>query len=207
MANKESVFESRFYSVRFDGTELTLLTPETGNHRIQLTGSKSYFIDTYSSLDKPRTILLKDMSTGTLVRVMAETDLQQYINYEWSTPKIVHFPSGDGMEQLDGIITLPPDYTTDKKYPVIIYGYGMQGTQIVWNRWGRTWNQQLAQLGYIVFSMDSRGMSGRGEAFKNLSYGDMDVDVSYKMGYYMALIGPLGVLYGGYNLYNEIKNG
>ena len=173
MANKESVFERRFYSVRFDGTELTLLTPEAGNHRIQLTGSKTYFIDTYSSLDRPQTLLLKDMKTGTLIRVMAETDRQQFIDYEWSTPKIVHFPTGDGTEQLDGIITLPPDYTPDKKYPVIIYGYGMPGTQIVWNRWGGTWNQFLAQQGYILFSMDTRGMSGRGEAFKNLSYGDM----------------------------------
>ena len=49
----------------------------------------------------------------------------------------------------------------------------MPGTQIVNNRWGSTWNQFLAQQGYIVFSMDARGMSGRGEAFKNLSYGDM----------------------------------
>jgi dipeptidyl-peptidase-4 len=104
---------------------------------------------------------------------MAETDRQQFIDYEWSTPKIVHFPTGDGTEQLDGLITLPPDYTPDKKYPVIIYGYGMPGTQIVWNRWGGTWNQFLAQQGYILFSMDTRGMSGRGEAFKNLSYGDM----------------------------------
>ena len=60
-----------------------------------------------------------------------------------------------------------------KKYPVIIHGYGMPGTQIVWNRWGSTWDQFLAQQGYIVFSMDTRGMSGRGEDFKNLSYGDM----------------------------------
>ncbi|MEC9377063.1 MAG: prolyl oligopeptidase family serine peptidase, partial [Candidatus Neomarinimicrobiota bacterium] len=49
----------------------------------------------------------------------------------------------------------------------------MPGTQIVWNRWGSTWSQYLAQQGYIVFSMDARGMSGRGESFKNLSYGDM----------------------------------
>ena len=35
----------------------------------------------------------------------------------------------------------------------------------------------------------------------------VDVDVTYKIGYYMALIGPLGVAYGGYNLYNENKNG
>ena len=33
-----------------------------------------------------------------------------------------------------------------------------------------------------------------------------DLDMKYKMGYYMTLIGPLVVLYGGYNLYNENKN-
>ena len=32
-----------------------------------------------------------------------------------------------------------------------------------YNRWGSLWNQYLAQQGYIVFSMDARGMSGRGE--------------------------------------------
>ena len=41
----------------------------------------------------------------------------------------------------------------------------------------------------------------------DLSFGDTHVDVSYKMGYYMALLGPLGVLYGGYNIYNDMKNG
>ena len=35
----------------------------------------------------------------------------------------------------------------------------------------------------------------------------VDIDMTYNMGFYMALLGPLGVLYGGYNLYNEIKNG
>ena len=54
-----------------------------------------------------------------------------------------------------------------------MHGYGMPGTQIVWNKWGSSWSQYLSQQGYIVFSMDSRGMSGRGEEFKNFSYGDM----------------------------------
>ena len=74
---------------------------------------------------------------------------------------------------LDGIITLPPNYDDKERYPVIVHGYGMPGTQKVWNKWGSTWDQYLAQQGYIIFSMDSRGMSGRGEEFKNLSYGDM----------------------------------
>jgi dipeptidyl-peptidase-4 len=172
-ANKESVFENRFYSIRVDGTELNLLTPEEGSHYISISGSKKYFTDTFSSLTVPRKILYRDLESGKIIKVLGETDLEQYEEYEWSTPKIVHFPTKDNTENLDGIITLPPNYSKTKKYPVIMYGYGMPGTQIVWNRWGRTWNQYLAQLGYIVFSMDSRGMSGRGEEFKNLSYGDM----------------------------------
>ena len=47
-------------------------------------------------------------------------------------------------------------------------------------------------LAYSVYSEISEDT----EDAEDLSYGDMDVDVSYKMGYYMALIGPLGVLYG-----------
>ena len=173
IANKESIFEKRLYSIRFDGTELTLLTTENGSHSIRLTGSKKYFIDTYSSTDLPRKILLKELKTGALVRVLGETDLDQYIEYEWSNPRIVQFPTLDGSTNLYGTLILPPNYNENKKYPVIIHGYGMPGTQIVWNRWGSTWDQYLAQQGYIVFSMDTRGMSGRGESFKNLSYGDM----------------------------------
>jgi Dipeptidyl aminopeptidases/acylaminoacyl-peptidases len=173
IANKESIFEKRLYSIRFDGTELTLLTIEDGSHSIRLTGSKKYFIDTYSSTDLPRRILLKELKTGALVRVLGETDLDQYIEFEWSIPEIIQFPTIDGSTILYGTLILPPNYDSNKKYPVIIHGYGMPGTQIVWNRWGSTWDQYLAQQGYIVFSMDTRGMSGRGESFKNLSYGDM----------------------------------
>ena len=179
IANKESVFENRLYSIRFDGTDLSLLTIEEGNHSIRLTGSKKYFIDTYSTVDLPRKIVLKELKSGSVIRVMAETDISQYIEYEWSNPEIVHFPSVDGTATLDGTLILPPNYDSKKKYPVIIHGYGMPGTQIVWNRWGSTWDQYLTQQGYIIFSMDTRGMSGRGESFKNLSYGDMSKYLAY----------------------------
>ena len=179
IANKESIFEKRLYSIRFDGTELSLLTTEKGNHSIILTGSKNYFIDTYSTVDMPRKIVLKELKTGKVLRILAETDISQYFEYEWSNPKIVHFPSIDGSITLDGTLILPPNYDSKKKYPVIIHGYGMPGTQIVWNRWGSTWDQFLTQQGYIIFSMDTRGMSGRGEAFKNLSYGDMSKYLTY----------------------------
>jgi dipeptidyl-peptidase-4 len=171
-ANRESVFGNNFYRVKFDGSDLQLLTPEEGYHSVSMTPGKDYFIDSYSSVRQPRRILLRNLD-GDIVRVLGETDLAQFQEYDWSFPQFVHFKDADGKYTLDGILTLPPDYKQGKRYPVIVYGYGMPGTQIVWNRWGSSWSQFLAQNGYIIFSMDSRGMSGRGEAFKNLSYHNM----------------------------------
>ena len=56
-------------------------------------------------------------------------------------------------------------------------------------------------LAYSVYSEIKDDMDDLDDA------SGVDVDVTYKIGYYMALIGPLGVAYGGYNLYNENKNG
>ena len=167
-----SVTESQLYSVSFDGTVLKQLTTEKGNHSIQFSPSGKYFVDSYSSVSQPTKIVLKKRD-GTVVRIIEETEKNQFDNYDWSIPLFVTFKTHDGATLLDGIITLPVGYTKGKKYPMMVYGYGMPGTQIVRNSWGGLWNQFLAQEGFIVFSMDARGMSGRGEAFKNLSYGDM----------------------------------
>tara|TARA_A100001035_G_scaffold139941_1_gene109945 strand:+ start:368 stop:2617 length:2250 start_codon:yes stop_codon:yes gene_type:complete len=172
MANKESVFENRLYSVNFDGSNLKLLTTESGTHSVKVFPNFSGFIDSYSNLNTPSRHLLKDIN-GNLIKTISETDKSQFEEYDWSYPSIIQFPSADKSMVLDGIITFPPNYKKGKRYPIIVHGYGMPGTQIVYNRWGRSWNQFLAHQGYVVFSLDARGMSGRGEDFKNLSYGDM----------------------------------
>ena len=172
ISNKETVFENRFYSVNFDGSGLKLLTTEPGFHSIRMFPNNDGFIDSYSSIDTPTRHLTKDVN-GESTTVIKETNKSQFEAYDWSYPKIIKFRSTDGSVSLDGIVTYPPNYKRGMRYPVIVHGYGMPGTQIVYNRWGSTWNQYLAQQGYIVFSLDARGMSGRGEKFKNLSYGDM----------------------------------
>ena len=172
MANKASVAESHLYSVSFDGTGLKQLTTEKGNHSVQFSSSGEYFVDSYSSVSQPSKIVLKKQD-GTTVRIIKETEKNQFDDYDWSIPQFVTFKTHDGAATLDGIVILPVGYKKGKKYPMMVYGYGMPGTQIVRDRWGGLWNQFLAQEGFIVFSMDARGMSGRGEVFKNLSYGDM----------------------------------
>ena len=130
------------------------------------------FVDTYSSINQPTTIKYRN-SDGTLVRVLGEANISSISLNDLSKPNIIRFLAEDNETVLNGILTLPVDYKEGKKYPLLVYGYGMPGTQIVYNRWQAGFQQFLAKEGYIVFSMDSRGMSGRGRDFKNLSYGDM----------------------------------
>ena len=171
-SNKRSVLENHLYRVRFDGTGMKILTPESGFHRVSMHPGGKNFIDSYSSIDQPPVIKYRN-SDGSLVRVLGETDLSKFDLNEISKPSIVRFVAEDNQTVLNGIVTLPQDYKKGKKYPLLVYGYGMPGTQIVYNRWQAGFQQFLAKEGYVVFSMDSRGMSGRGRDFKNLSYGDM----------------------------------
>ena len=139
-ANKASVFETRFYSVNFDGTNLKLLTKEKGSHSIKVLPKGNAFIDSYSSIQTPTKHILKNMD-GNVLMVLDETDKSQFEVYDWSYPEIIHFKTADGSTTLDGILTYPPDYIKGKRYPVIVHGYGMPGTQIVNNRWSGLWNQ------------------------------------------------------------------
>lgn len=172
MANRESVESSQLYSVNFDGTDLKLLTPDPGSHRIDFSDDGSTFIDNWSSFSNPGQIDLYD-SDGNLLRTIGKTDLAEAEAYNLSIPQMISFPSSDSTVMLDGVLTYPVDFEVGEKYPLIVVGYGMPGSQIVRNSWSSTLTQYFAQEGYFVFSMDSRGMSGRGEVFKNLAYGNM----------------------------------
>ena len=85
MANKESTFENRFYSVNFDGTGLKLLTKEPGSHSVRILPQGDGFIDSYSSLITPSKHILKDMD-GNIQKILGETDQSQFEAYDLSYP-------------------------------------------------------------------------------------------------------------------------
>src|SRR5262249_12811633 len=49
----------KLYSVRFDGTALTLLTPEDAEHRISISPDRKYIVDNYSRVDLPSATVLR----------------------------------------------------------------------------------------------------------------------------------------------------
>ena len=53
--------------------------------------------------------------------------------------------------------------------------YGGPGRQTVMDEWEYTslWHQHIANLGYIVVSVDNRGTDGKGSDFRRATYGQM----------------------------------
>jgi len=171
----DSVLGEYLYSVQLDGTKLEKLTSAHGYHSFDNPKSGKFFIDTYSSNNKPESELLID-SRGQQLFTLIQSEPEWWSDYEFTVPELITINTSDNNTELNARITLPKKFDPSQKYPVIIFGYGGPGSQVVTNKWGGRgylWRQYLNQEGYICFSIDNRGTGGRGKAFKNLAYGDL----------------------------------
>ena len=93
-------------------------------------------------------------------------------DYRFSPVKFFTVTADDGTP-LEASMIQPPDFDPSKRYPVIMDIYGGPGVQTVRDAWGGAgflWQQMMAQKGYIIFSLDNRGMSNRGHAFETPIY-------------------------------------
>ncbi|KAG7191658.1 uncharacterized protein KQ657_002927 [Scheffersomyces spartinae] len=81
--------------------------------------------------------------------------------------------------------TLPPGFTTKKKYPVIFYAYGGPGSQIVTRQFSVGFSQVLlSYLNAIVVTVDGRGTGFNNE---NGSQQDFKFKVKNNLGHYESL--------------------
>lgn len=91
-----------------------------------------------------------------------------------------NFMGADG-SSLCGWQLLPPDFDSQKKYPILFCNYGGPGSQMVLDRFGgfTAWHEWLAQKGFIIICVDNRGTGGRGADFKKQTYlqlGKMEIE-------------------------------
>ncbi len=67
----------------------------------------------------------------------------------------------------------PHDFDPNKKYPTVVYVYGGPHAHLVdasWHYASRTWETYMAQKGYIIFILDSRGSENRGCDFEQATF-------------------------------------
>jgi len=206
---------------KLDGSETKLLTPEPADHLLrimptrkvnthaQLLGgnvisknelgfspSGKYFIDSFSTPNTPsKTVLRK--SDGSLVVTITEANVSALVETGHTPVETFKVTAADGVTPIYGNIFRPSDFEEDKSYPIIDAIY--PGPQIVTTKYRFDkalvgWDAQaIAELGFIVITVDGRGTPGRSKNFFDYSYGQME-----KAGYledHMAAIQQLAQRY------------
>ena len=167
-----------YYRIRLDGKKLVLLTPENAHHSIQLSPSGKYLIDTYSMPDVPPVVEVRD-DDGKLVMPIERADISKLIAMGWKPPIPITMKGRDGKTDIYGLMFRPTNFDSTKKYPIINNAYpGPQGASTGSRAFAaaRGDHQALAELGFIVVTIDGMGNPDRSKSFHDTYYGAMGRD-------------------------------
>ncbi len=155
------------YAVNLKNGKRKRITTANAMNNSMLNHDGTYVLDAFSTPDNPRTIQLIETKTGkTKTLLQASNPLQAY---RTGKLHIFSIKSNDGTDLYCRQFT-PVDFDSSKKYPLIVYWYGGPHAQMISNSWnggaGDYWFQYLAERGYVVFTLDTRGSANRGKAFE-----------------------------------------
>ncbi len=211
------------FSVDFKGKHKNRLSPAEGWASADFSKDFKYFILQHSSTEKPPSYVLyktPSRSRGKPVKIKDIINnkrlLDKLKDYRVIKKEFITFSSADDNYALNAYIYKPENFDQNEKYPVLIYQYNGPGAQTVRNAWGRYddyYHQMLAQKGYIVLSVDTRGTGGRGAEFRKLTYKNLGkleledlraVARQFKSLNYTGKIGIWGWSYGGFMSSNVI---
>lgn len=169
---------AHYYKSGLDGKTQLSLTPDVGDHTMQLSPSGKHFVDTYSSPDVPPVVVLRD-ATGKLLLPLEKADISKLVATGWKPPIPIKVKAADGITDLYGMMFRPTNFDPSKKYPIINNAYPGPQSGSVGSRAftaARGDKQALAELGFIVVSLDGRGTPGRSKSFHDAYYGRMGRD-------------------------------
>jgi dipeptidyl-peptidase-4 len=148
-------WDAQLMRVRLDGTGLSEVSKGEGVHRVQVSPSGAYFIDTVSTLTTPSVMSLYK-TDGTLVRKLGDAASPAMHELALGKAELFTIPSEDGQFQLPAYWILPADFNPSKQYPVIFAIYGGPDAGRVHNTWPAWSAQYWAERGVITISVDHR---------------------------------------------------
>lgn len=160
-----------YYRVNLDGTGLVALTEGNGNHLIEYSPDRKYFIDTYSRVDVPPMHELRRAGDGKLISQFDRADISELDRDGWKPPEVFVAKGRDNKTDIWGLIYRPRALDPNKKYPVIedIYA-GPQGSFVPKTFSARSRYQGLNDLGFVVVKIDGMGTANRSKAFHDVCW-------------------------------------
>ena len=185
-ARKEMIIESteisplqtNIFSLNVKTGKRTLLGQQDGTHSARLSASGTYLIDNFTSFNVPREISILPTNGKTGINLLTATDPMKE---QYNLPEITlgTIKAADGKTDLYYRLIKPVNFDPNKKYPAIIYVYGGPHAQLIHNNRfydARGWDLYMAQKGYVMLTVDSRGSDNRGLEFENCTFRQLGVE-------------------------------
>jgi len=168
------VYLKHYYRVDMDSGQIVLLTPGNGEHGLQFSPDKKFFIDTYSRADLTPITELRRAYDSQLVCLLEEADIELLEKTGWQRPEPFTAKGRDGKTDIYGLVYRPSNLDPAKKYPVIekIYNgpHGFHAPKSFEAAFESGLMQPMAELGFITVIIDGMGTAGRSKAFRDVSH-------------------------------------
>lgn len=167
----EDPYHQHLCRIHLDGTGFKQLTEGDGQHEIEWSPNKRYFIDTWSRADLPHVIELRRSEDGSRVCLLEEASAQALLATGWQMPERFVAKGRDGYTDIHGIIIKPSFFDPTKKYPVVEQIYAGPHSAFVPKTFGVLSKQhRIAELGFIVVQADGMGTNHRGKKFHDVCW-------------------------------------
>jgi len=184
-SNRDFVPDHQVYALKLDGSTANApvrISKGDGSHLAEFAPNAAFYLDTYSSADTPPQVSVHKPD-GTFLSWIEQNKLDEkhpFWPYRASLikPEFGTVKSADG-QTLYYRLYKPAGFDPTRKYPVFDTYYGGPHAQLVASGWGDYFNQYMANQGYVVFTLDNRGMARRGRKFEDPIYeqlGAVEVD-------------------------------
>jgi dipeptidyl-peptidase-4 len=216
VSNEGTPLENQLWRVEFDGSNKTRLSTGNGVRSIDMSPTADYYTETFSNTTMPVSTTVH-ATDGKQIGILHEPDRSTEDEFDLLPTEFVQVQAADGATLYARLIR-PAGFRKHRKYPAIVMVYGGPGVESVRNVWsGASWEQAMAQRGYVIWELDNRGTIGRGHAFEiplfrrfgKVELEDQVAGVRYliSMGFVdSSRIGVTGWSYGGYMTLNCMLN-
>ncbi len=166
----------QLYRIGLDGTGLARLSTENADHQVLATPSGRYFVEVASRRDLAPTTVIR-AADGRVLQTVERGDLSRLLAAGWKAPVPFSAKGRDGVTDVHGYLYFPTTFDSAASYPVVDYIYpGPQVGAVATRSFASSAPgnpQALAELGFIVFTVDAFGSPLRSKAFHDAYYGNM----------------------------------
>ena len=171
LREKEDPYHLHLCRVNLDGSGFLQLTGGDGNHQIDFSPDRRYFVDTWSRADHPPVTELRRSQDGALVCELERADATALLAAGWTLPERFVAKGRDGTTDIHGVILKPSHFDPAKRYPVVEEIYAGPHAAFAPKEFGRLMGMhQIAELGFIVVKLDGMGTNHRGKAFHDVCW-------------------------------------